>query len=82
MADSDTTRVERDTMGEMLVPAGAYFGASTQRAVSSISWARARPSTAPPGPSAARMRGVAHMADRNRERIDWALQAMRRSIAK
>src|SRR5438094_2478699 len=33
MADSDTTRIERDTMGEMLVPADAYFGASTQRAV-------------------------------------------------
>ena len=33
MADADTTRIERDTMGEMLVPADAYFGASTQRAV-------------------------------------------------
>ena len=33
MADPDTTRIERDTMGEMLVPADAYFGASTQRAV-------------------------------------------------
>src|SRR6185436_1563631 len=31
---SDTpTRVERDTMGEMDVPADAYYGASTQRAV-------------------------------------------------
>jgi len=28
-----TTRVERDTMGEMDVPAEAYYGASTQRAV-------------------------------------------------
>ena len=28
-----TTRVERDTMGEMEVPADAYYGASTQRAV-------------------------------------------------
>jgi len=27
------TRVERDTMGEMRVPAGAYYGASTQRAI-------------------------------------------------
>jgi fumarate hydratase, class II len=27
------TRVERDTMGEMQVPANAYYGASTQRAV-------------------------------------------------
>jgi fumarate hydratase class II len=27
------TRVERDTMGEMVVPANAYYGASTQRAV-------------------------------------------------
>jgi fumarate hydratase class II len=30
---STTTRVERDTMGEMEVPADAYYGASTQRAV-------------------------------------------------
>jgi fumarate hydratase class II len=31
---SDTkTRIERDTMGEMNVPADAYYGASTQRAV-------------------------------------------------
>lgn len=28
-----TTRVERDSMGAMDVPAGAYYGASTQRAV-------------------------------------------------
>jgi fumarate hydratase class II len=28
-----TTRVERDSMGSMDVPAGAYYGASTQRAV-------------------------------------------------
>jgi fumarate hydratase class II len=28
-----TTRVERDSMGEMEVPADAYYGASTQRAV-------------------------------------------------
>ena len=27
------TRIERDSMGEMQVPAGAYYGASTQRAV-------------------------------------------------
>ena len=27
------TRIEKDTMGEMEVPAGAYWGASTQRAV-------------------------------------------------
>ena len=27
------TRIERDSMGEMEVPAGAYYGASTQRAV-------------------------------------------------
>ncbi len=32
MADKKT-RVERDTMGEMEVPAEAYYGASTQRAV-------------------------------------------------
>ena len=32
MSDT-TTRVERDTMGEMEVPADAYYGASTQRAV-------------------------------------------------
>ena len=29
----EKTRIERDTMGEMEVPAGAYYGASTQRAV-------------------------------------------------
>ena len=28
-----TTRIERDSMGEMEVPASAYYGASTQRAV-------------------------------------------------
>ena len=28
-----STRIERDTMGEMEVPAGAYYGASTMRAV-------------------------------------------------
>jgi len=27
------TRIERDSMGEMPVPASAYYGASTQRAV-------------------------------------------------
>ena len=27
------TRIERDTMGELPVPANAYYGASTQRAV-------------------------------------------------
>jgi len=32
MSDA-TTRIERDTMGEMEVPADAYYGASTQRAV-------------------------------------------------
>jgi fumarate hydratase class II len=31
--NSSPTRVERDTMGEMVVPANAYYGASTQRAV-------------------------------------------------
>ncbi len=30
---SESTRVERDSMGEMSVPAYAYYGASTQRAV-------------------------------------------------
>ncbi|HLZ07437.1 MAG TPA: aspartate ammonia-lyase, partial [Chloroflexota bacterium] len=33
MSDAPATRSERDTMGEMLVPANAYYGASTQRAV-------------------------------------------------
>jgi fumarate hydratase class II len=33
MADAIATRTERDTMGEMAVPANAYYGASTQRAV-------------------------------------------------
>jgi fumarate hydratase, class II len=32
-AGSGTTRVERDSMGEMAVPADALYGASTQRAV-------------------------------------------------
>ena len=27
------TRIERDSMGELPVPSGAYYGASTQRAV-------------------------------------------------
>ena len=30
---TDQTRIERDSMGEMTVPAGAYWGAQTQRAV-------------------------------------------------
>src|SRR5207248_1309768 len=33
MAVKNHTRVERDTMGEMQVPANAYYGAQTQRAV-------------------------------------------------
>ncbi len=33
MSDEQATRVERDSMGEMQVPANAYYGASTQRAV-------------------------------------------------
>jgi fumarate hydratase class II len=33
VTDSNATRRERDTMGEMVVPANAYYGASTQRAV-------------------------------------------------
>jgi len=33
MAPDGPTRSERDSMGEMEVPAGAYYGASTQRAV-------------------------------------------------
>jgi fumarate hydratase class II len=33
MSDEQLTRVERDSMGEMQVPANAYYGASTQRAV-------------------------------------------------
>src|SRR5438270_5527739 len=34
MATTDReTRLERDTMGPMEVPAGAYYGASTMRAV-------------------------------------------------
>ncbi len=33
MDKSAETRVERDSMGEMQVPADAYYGASTQRAV-------------------------------------------------
>ncbi len=33
MADVTGVRIERDSMGEMEVPASAYYGASTQRAV-------------------------------------------------
>ncbi len=33
MPDEQATRIERDSMGEMQVPAKAYYGASTQRAV-------------------------------------------------
>src|SRR5256714_2637965 len=33
MSSIEETRVERDSMGEMQVPADAYYGASTQRAV-------------------------------------------------
>src|SRR3989449_2414019 len=33
MSTTEETRIERDSMGEMQVPADAYFGASTQRAV-------------------------------------------------
>src|SRR5256714_4621306 len=33
MSTTNETRVERDSMGEMQVPADAYYGASTQRAV-------------------------------------------------
>ena len=31
--DTKATRIERDSMGEMEIPAEAYYGASTQRAV-------------------------------------------------
>ena len=33
MTGTKNTRIEKDTMGEMEVPAEAYWGASTQRAV-------------------------------------------------
>jgi hypothetical protein len=33
MNKTEETRIERDSMGEMSVPANAYYGASTQRAV-------------------------------------------------
>src|SRR5712691_8273506 len=33
VSSTEETRVERDSMGEMQVPASAYYGASTQRAV-------------------------------------------------
>jgi fumarate hydratase class II len=33
MAEQNNTRIEKDTMGEMTVPAAALYGASTQRAV-------------------------------------------------
>src|ERR1700674_3158826 len=42
---SRSTRVERDTMGEMVIPAGALYGAQTARAVENfpISGLRAHP---------------------------------------
>lgn len=33
MADTDAYRIERDSLGEVNVPAGAYWGAQTQRAI-------------------------------------------------
>ncbi len=33
MQATESTRIERDSMGEMAVPTAAYYGASTQRAV-------------------------------------------------
>ncbi|TKX46760.1 aspartate ammonia-lyase, partial [Halorubrum sp. ASP121] len=33
MTDDDGHRIERDSLGEMEVPANAYWGAQTQRAV-------------------------------------------------
>src|SRR5713226_7126870 len=33
VAEKEKTRIERDSMGELEVPADAYYGASTQRAV-------------------------------------------------
>ncbi|MFB6267171.1 MAG: lyase family protein, partial [Halodesulfurarchaeum sp.] len=33
MAEDDQYRIERDSLGEMQVPADAYWGAQTQRAV-------------------------------------------------
>ncbi|HZT99713.1 MAG TPA: lyase family protein, partial [Ktedonobacteraceae bacterium] len=33
MTNTEETRIERDSMGEMHVPINAYYGASTQRAV-------------------------------------------------
>src|SRR5205814_4576109 len=33
MSTTEETRIERDSMGEMQVPAHAYYGASTHRAI-------------------------------------------------
>ena len=55
-----SSRVERDSMGEMSVPAAAYWGASTQRAVINfpISNLRRCPNLARCGPAdPARSRG-------------------------
>ncbi|MFW5653581.1 MAG: class II fumarate hydratase [Planctomycetota bacterium] len=40
MTGENTTRIERDSMGEMTVPASALYGASTQRAVENFPIAR------------------------------------------
>src|SRR5271169_5155561 len=37
MADKESLRVETDSMGDVKVPAGAYWGAQTQRAVENFS---------------------------------------------
>ena len=37
MADKESFRVETDSMGDVKVPASAYWGAQTQRAVENFS---------------------------------------------
>lgn len=43
MADTDAYRIERDSLGEVKVPAGAYWGAQTQRAIHNFPISGLRP---------------------------------------
>jgi len=40
---SDEFRIEKDSLGEVRVPAGAYYGAQTQRAVDNFPISGLRP---------------------------------------
>ena len=54
----DGTRVERDSMGEVRVPEGAYFGAQTQRAIENFP-VSGEPMPLPVARAVAMIKGVA-----------------------